>query len=296
MMSATDTDRAWTVLSLLNWGSDYLAARGFDEARLHVDLLLAHVLGVRRLDLYLQFDRPLSAPELAQFKSLFKRRLNHEPLQYITGETEFMGLPLWVDRSVLIPRPETELLVETAVAILKTMGKESPEVLDLGTGSGNIAIALAHFLPGLSVTAVDVSGEALETAARNVARHGVKNVRLEQTDLFGPDLEKRHFDLVLSNPPYVSALEYPTLQAEVRDFEPRAATTDDADGLRFLRRICPLAAATLNEGGAMLVELSYAHGDRAAQIARDAGLSSVDLLGDYAGIRRVLRARKEGEK
>jgi release factor glutamine methyltransferase len=294
-MSAPETERTWNVLSLLNWGSDYLAARGFDEARLHVDLLLAHVLGVRRLDLYLQFDRPLSAAELARFKSLFKRRLNHEPLQYVTGETEFMGLPLWVDRSVLIPRPETELLVETAVAILKTTGKESPEVLDLGTGSGNIAIALAHFLPNLSVTAVDVSGEALATAARNLARHGVKNVRLEQMDLFGPDLEKRHFDLVVSNPPYVSAAEYPTLQAEVRDFEPRVATTDDADGLRFLKRICPLAAATLNVGGAMLVELSYAHGDRAVEIARDAGLSSVDLVDDYAGVRRVLRARKEGE-
>jgi release factor glutamine methyltransferase len=294
-MSAPETERAWTVLSLLNWGSDYLAARGFDEARLHVDLLLAHVLGVRRLDLYLQFDRPLSAAELARFKSLFKRRLNHEPLQYVTGETEFMGLPLWVDRSVLIPRPETELLVETAVAILKTTGKESPEVLDLGTGSGNIAIALAHFLPNLSVTAVDVSGEALATAARNLARHGVKNVRLEQMDLFGPDLEERHFDLVVSNPPYVSAAEYPTLQAEVRDFEPRVATTDDADGLRFLKRICPLAAATLNVGGAVLVELSYAHGDRAVEIARDAGLSSVDLVDDYAGVRRVLRARKEGE-
>src|SRR5512139_3401835 len=134
----------WTVLRLIEWGTSYLAEQGFEECRLHVELLLGHVLKLPRLQLYLQFDRVLDPEELSAFKALFKRRLSREPLQYILGETEFMGLRLMVDRSVLIPRPETELLVEKAVAVLRTIPGGSPKILEVGTGSGNIAAAIAH--------------------------------------------------------------------------------------------------------------------------------------------------------
>jgi release factor glutamine methyltransferase len=287
--------RTWTVLSLVDWAATYLAERGFDEPRLHVELLLASVLKIARLDLYLQFDRPLLPQELTAFKALFRRRLNHEPLQYILGETEFMGLRFAVNASVLIPRPETELLVEKALTLIRGLGSRPVSVVDIGTGSGNIAIAIAHFAPTATVTALDVSQDALATARANCERNQVSNVHLEQADIFAEPFGTRTFDLILSNPPYISLEEFARLQEEIRVHEPRTATTDEGDGYRFIRRISSVASLHLKRGGFLMLEIGFGQEDAARRIAEAAGLTVEDLYPDFAGIPRVIAARLPGE-
>jgi len=294
-MPETTSQRRWTVLSLLTWAAEYLTDKGFDEARLTADLLLAHVLGLHRMDLYLQYDRPLIEHELAAFKAAFKRRLEHEPLQYITGEAGFMGYVLEVTPAVLIPRPETEALVEVCCETLGRMGLAAPSVLDVGTGSGNVAIAIASRLPQAVVRAFDVSGEALELARRNVARHVPGRVSLEHGDLFGDVRAWRGFDLVVSNPPYVSQAEFPGLQPEIREFEPRLAVTDEGDGLRFVQRLCEVAASLLRPGGVLCVEIASDQGARAMEIAGTCGLEHAEVLPDLGRLPRILRAQAPEE-
>lgn len=286
--TSSSAPQTWTVLSLIDWASRHLAGLGFDETRLHVELLLARVLHLKRLDLYLQFDRPLTSNELAGFKELFKRRLTHEPLQYILGETEFMGLPIGVDPTVLIPRPETELLVEKAIEELRRSPRESPEVLDIGTGSGNIAIAIAHFVPNARIVAMDVSPEALATAARNVERNAVQNIQLVEGNILDGAPDVRSFDMICSNPPYIPHSEFATLQPEVRDFEPRIASTDEEDGLRFVRAIAAHAAGHLTARGSLLMEIGCGQTEEAGKIVSRAGFPQVEVFPDVAGIPRVL--------
>lgn len=285
----------WTILSLLEWASGYLARRGFDEARLNVELLLAHVLGLRRLDLYLQFDRPLAPEERKAFRALFERRLKHEPLQYILGETEFMGMPIVLDRSVLIPRPETEVLVERALEILKEWGQPA-DVLDIGTGSGNIAVALAALIPLASITSVDASADALNLARLNVERHHLTNVTLVQGDVFGDLLSERSFDMIVTNPPYVSADEYAGLEPEVREYEPASAVTDGASGFRVISRIAELAPSRLRPGGKLLMEIGYGQADHARELLAAAGLVDIILVQDFARIPRVIEGRQPGDR
>ena len=284
----------WTVLSLLLWAADYLGEKEFEEARLTADLLLAHVLGLGRMDLYLQYDRPLNEQELAAFKAAFKRRLRHEPLQYITGEIVFMGHALEVTPDVLIPRPETEVLVEACLEALTTLDCPTPSVLDIGTGSGNITIAIASRVPRARLRACDVSAAALEVARRNIGRHVPGRVEVEEGDLFGDLAGWGVVDLVVSNPPYVSREEYGGLQPEIRDFEPRLATTDEADGLRFLRRLCECASVVIRPGGMLCVEIGADRGEEALGIARAAGLQEAEILHDLSHLPRVLRCRRPG--
>lgn len=278
----------WTVLSLIEWASAYLAVRGFDETRLHVELMLGHVLALQRIQLYLQFDRPLAPQELAAFKVLFKRRLDHEPLQYILGETDFMGVTLRVGPGVLIPRPETELLVETALAHVKASGRETMHVLDVGTGSGCIAIALAHQAPALTVLGIDISDDALTIAKENLERYPDLHVTVEHADVRTAALPAGAFDLVLANPPYIPPAEYATLEPEVRDHEPRTALTDEKDGLAFYRVLCGLAPRLLRHGGLMMCEIGHGQSDAVTALAHAQGLAVREIIPDLAGIPRVV--------
>jgi release factor glutamine methyltransferase len=287
--------KQWTVLSMLTWADAYMAERGIDEARLNAELMLARVLEMPRLNLYLQFDRPLAPEELAGFKKLFVRRLAREPLQYILGETGFMGLTLGVDRRALIPRPETEHLVESALEFLKEHAGGAPEVLDVGTGSGNVAIALGKSHPSARVVAIDSSHEALALARENAVRNGVTNVVFIASDVLLSPGPPGAFDLIVSNPPYVSLKEYGELQPEVREFEPRAAVTDGEDGYLFLRTIASLASSRLRPGGAVMMEIAYNQEEEARRILEEAGCVDVTVLRDYAGHPRVVRGtRKRG--
>ncbi len=284
-----DTPRpAWTVLSLLEWSDRYLRERAFQESRLNAELLLSHALGLPRLGLYLQFDRPLAPGEIAKFKGLLLRRMTHEPVQYILGETEFMGLRLEVSRAVLIPRPETEELVGEVLAWLKRSRREAGVILEIGAGSGNIAVALGKFLPGLRVTSLEKSPDALDVARRNRDRHGLKNVEFLQGDVFTAAFDGRNFDAVVSNPPYIADAEIDGLEPEVKDFEPRMATAGGRDGLVFVRRIAGLASGVLRPGGGMFMEIADGQADAAGAIARSSGLEGVGVKKDFAGIGRIL--------
>lgn len=287
--------RTWTVLSLIEWSRDYLAGRGFDEARLHAELMLAHVLKVNRLQLYLQFDRPLGTEELASYRGLFKRRLTHEPLQYILGETEFMGLRLTVGPGVLIPRPETELLVERAIARIREIPAEKVRVLDIGTGSGNIALAIAHHAPNAEVTGVDSSEDAIARSMMNLNLDPGLNrspVRFIHADVFDPAAVNGSFALVVSNPPYISKEEFDTLMPEVRLFEPRQALTDEADGLDVIRRLVARVAGLLEPQGTFLCEIGHGQEADVREMLDKAGFSGVVVHIDYAGIPRVAEARR----
>jgi release factor glutamine methyltransferase len=282
----------WTVLTLLDWAAGYLRERGFDEPRLDAELLLAEVLKMGRLDLYLQFDRPLLPEELSAFKSLFRRRLSHEPMQYILGKTGFMGLPFIVTNQVLIPRPETEVLVEKALEEIRRLGPRSVAVADIGTGSGNIAISIAHYVPAAIVTAIDVSPEALKIAAANAEKNLVPNVRFRQADLFDDPFGTDTFDVILSNPPYIPVEEFVKLPEEIRVYEPRIATTDEGDGYRFIRQVLSLAARHLQPGAILLMEIGFGQAQTSVGVAEAAGFVEVTLTPDFAGIPRVLAARR----
>lgn len=282
----------WTVLTLVEWATNHLIERGFDEARLHVELLLAHVLSYSRLQLYTNFDRPLNEEELLQFKQLFRRRLSHEPLQYLLGETEFMGIRLFVDQNVLIPRPETEQLVEHVVEVVKTSGKKPFEILDIGTGSGNIPIAIAKLAPNSSITSIDISIEAQDVARKNIALNEISNVTLLHADMFDDFLPGKLFNGIVSNPPYVAVDEFSMLEPEVRDFEPRIATTDNGDGYRCIRRISELAKSMLVDGGFLMMEIGYSQAEEAKQIVDKSGLPDIEVFNDYAGHQRIISAWK----
>ena len=245
--------RVWRIIDLIQWGQPHFEERGISNARLEVEWLLGHLLDMDRVDLYVQFERPMEPGELAQFKQLVQRRTAGEPLQYIIGTAPFYGRDFKVTPAVLIPRPESEVLIEQL-----TRGSRPETILDIGTGSGCLAITAALELPGCQVTAVDISREALVVAEDNARTYGADNIRFEQRDI----LESRPdgpFDAVLCNPPYVADDELNTLALEVRDHEPRLALFDGSDGLRFYRRLAELVPDLLSPEGRLITEFGGHH-------------------------------------
>lgn len=287
--------RVWTIRSLMKFAIDHLQRRGIDEARLNVELLLSHALQCQRIELYTNFDKPLSAEELKAFRSLYERRLNREPVQYIVGGASFMGMQFKVDSRVLIPRPETETLVEQAMLVCQKANPGQPlSIMEVGTGSGNIAIALAKFVKGAKLWTIDVSEEALALARENAEYHGVSDkIVFERMDAFEPvdQLLLRRFDLLVSNPPYVSAGEWEDLQQEVRRFEPRVAVSDWKDGLEFYRRLVELAPYLLRDQGTMVVEVGYGQAETVARMLSDARYVEVEIIPDLQHIPRVVMGK-----
>lgn len=295
MASPNNGTKIWTVLELITWSTAHLQEKKIDEARLTVELMLAHALKMNRIQLYMNFDKPMMAEELASYKVLLKRRLTREPVQYILGETEFMGFPFSVDARVLIPRPETETLVEETVRCLKSLPRngEPLAVLDVGTGSGCIAVSCAKLLPGTDVYGIDVSPAALEVAVLNAERNAV-SIRFSPIDIFSdtPLPSPRKFDAIVSNPPYISADVYATLQPEITDFEPRISETDGADGLSFYRRLAVVGKSMLADDGFLALEHAYNQQEEVAGILADAGWRSVAAVRDYNGSPRCIIARE----
>jgi release factor glutamine methyltransferase len=250
--------RAMTVLEVIQRSADFLTRKGVDSPRLQAELLLADVLKLKRMQLYLNFEKILQANELSKYRDLIARRGEREPLQHIVGSTNFCGLEIEVNRSVLVPRPETEILAEKGWIFLgetQKQGAERPTALDLGTGSGCIAIALATKCPQAAILATDVSSEALQIAVRNAERNRVATqIRFVQGDAFAPIPHGTTFDLIISNPPYIASAEIDTLEPEVREFDPRAALDGGSDGLDFYRRIAREAPQFLARAGKCLLE------------------------------------------
>lgn len=281
----------WTISRITAWLAKDLAAKEVSSPRLEAELLVAHALRLRRLDLFLRYDQPLAPDELATLRALIERRRRHEPLAYLTGEREFYGRALAVDRRVLIPRPETEHVVDAVIEDLRARAPESPTLLDLCTGSGCVAIACALALPALSVDAVDLSTDALEVAAANVARHGLQaRVTLHAGDLYTPVGDAR-FDVISANPPYIPSGEVPGLMPDVSLHEPHLALDGGVDGTTVLEPLLAGAVARLRPGGLLVVEVGYGQGAWAVERARRGGLLDARMIKDLAGIERVLFAR-----
>jgi release factor glutamine methyltransferase len=277
----------WTPLALIGWTQSYFARAGVDAPRLTAEVLLAHALSCDRVRLYMDFDKPLGEPELARFRELVKRRAGGEPTAYLTGVKEFFGRPFRVDARVLVPRPETELLVELALPLLPAQGA----ALDLCTGSGCIGVSLALERPEARVVATDVSADALAVARENAEALGAK-VELARGDLFAP-LGPERFDVVVSNPPYVPSAEIARLAPEVRR-EPRHALDGGSDGLALLSRLVGAAPGYLRPGGALLVEIHESHVESVPDLCRRAGFVSTELRRDLAGLPRAVVARGAG--
>ena len=248
-----------SILDVIERSADFLAKRGVGSPRLQVELLLAHVLKMPRMKLYLNFERRLTAAELDALRALVQRRGQREPLQYIAGSTSFCGIELALDRRVLIPRPETELLAERAWTFLRGVqdaGTDGSVALDLGTGSGCLAIALAWHAPGGQIHAADISGDALALARENAGRHGVTSrIQFHEGDFFSAVPPRLRCELIVSNPPYIPSARIDTLEAEVRQYEPRTALDGGRDGLDFYRRISAQARAFLQPAGRVMLEL-----------------------------------------
>lgn len=282
-----------TVLEIIKKTTEFFAGRGVENPRLNAELIAGHCLGLGRMQLYLQFERPLSEAELEKLRPLVRRRGQREPLQYVLGETEFFGLKLKTDRRALIPRPETEQLVELVIA------RQSPEaaparILDLGTGTGAIALALARRYPEAQVTAVDRSADALALAVENAELTALSGrVAWVESDWFEALPAQAQFDLIVANPPYLSADDTAQTEPEVRQHEPAGAlTTGDPEGLEDLRKIMLGACGRLTPGGMLALETGIAQHPALLQLATDAGLREAESIRDLSGRDRFVIARR----
>jgi release factor glutamine methyltransferase len=277
-----------SVLEIIKRTTEFLEKRGVESSRLNAELLIGHALGLKRMPLYLQFERPLTEAELERIRPLVKRRGNREPLQYILGETEFSGLRLQVDRRALIPRPETERLIEL---VTQQLAAPPQSILDLGTGSGAIALALARAYPEAAVTALDNSPEALALAGENATACGLGGrVKFLASDWFGALPAGASFQLIVANPPYLSDEEMQAAPPEVRDFEPSQALSAGRNGAAALELILRGAKAYLAPGGLLACETGIAQHQALLALAAATGYARSESLRDLTGRERYLLA------
>lgn len=273
--------KEWTILEILNWTKDFFSESKIENPRLQAELIISHVLGLKRLELYLQYDSIVKEHHRDIIKQMIKRRRSLEPLQYILGETNFYGYQFKVDPAVLVPRPETEYLVEK---IIQNIGDFS-SILDIGTGSGCIAVTLAKELPEISIDAVDISEKALKNAAQNAALNKAE-INFFQSDIFSKIVKK--YDLIVSNPPYISESSYRYLPDEVKKFEPKNALLAGKDGLLFYRKILEKAKEHLNANGKIYLEIGYNQNEEIKFIAEKNDFKNIEILQDLNGFYRIM--------
>jgi release factor glutamine methyltransferase len=290
------TNSEWTILQVLQWAHTYFKNRGIESPRAAAEILLAHALGTDRIHLYMHHDQPLDQAELARFKTFIQRRLRREPVAYIVGHKGFWSLDLSVTPAVLIPRPETERLVEAALAWLANRGSGATvDVMDLGTGSGAIVAAIASEARAHRFFASDISSEAIAIARGNAEAAGVAgNVRFFVGDWLSAVRPGPIFDLILSNPPYVASGTWSDLQPEIVHYEPRLALDGDEDGLRSYRAIVGAAHRYLKPGGALMMEIGYAQREAVQILAEQSGAyDTYTCIQDYSGHDRVVAMHKK---
>jgi release factor glutamine methyltransferase len=301
----------WTIIKILSWTESYFKDHSIDSPRLTAEILLGFSLGVRRLDLYLQHDRPLEKNELSQFKSLIKRRIQHEPVAYITGEKGFFDSSFQVREGVLIPRPDTETLVETAIDLLGPIFDSSTDsctdscsgsrgcknVLELGVGSGAIVVSLAKACPNHIYFACDLSRTALDQAIENAEKISKTPIRFFQGSWFDPLKKQEHFDLIVSNPPYIPAKDLEGLALEIKLHEPMLALDGGVDGLDSIREILAKAGNYLLPGGRVLLEMGFDQKDGVESIVKAyPEYESIEFVRDLAGHNRLASVQKQAEK
>ncbi len=291
-MSATEK---WTVGRLLNWTTDYFQSHGAESPRLDAEILLAQALGCRRIELYTRFDEEPNEQTKTSFREMVRRRAEGMPVAYLVGRREFYSLNFRVSPAVLIPRPETEMLVVTLLDLVKERASSEPvSIADIGTGSGILAVCAAKHLPMARVLALDISADALMVAQQNAADHGVADrVEFIESDLFAAVPDGRTFDFIVSNPPYVGEQEQGTVDAEVHRFEPHAALYAGPKGTEVIQRLVPEAAARLNPAGHLLIEVSPIVHDAALKIVEaEPRLRALPTIKDLARHPRALHAER----
>lgn len=285
-----------SISELLSKSAAYLRSRGSHSPRLDAELLLAEVLGLDRIDLYVHFDRPLNSAEIDHYRELVRRRGRGEPVAYILGRAYFHNLTLKVGRSVLIPRPETEHVVEAAESFLRgRQWDQPPAVLDLGTGSGAIAIAIAAIWPDAEVTAVEQSSAALELAGENARTAGLaERISFKESDMFAAISPDAAYDLIVSNPPYIADFEWDGLPDDVRRFEPETALRGGPDGFDYYRLIAEGAPGRLRPGSCLILEIGEQQGADVTRLLRDTqSFKSIDIRQDYSDRDRVVVAVRD---
>lgn len=280
----------WTIGSLLKWTEGFFAEKGIDTPRLDAEILLAHVLEKERIYLYAHFDEPMTSTELSAYKEMIKKRAARYPVAHILGIKPFMGLDFIVNEHVLVPRPETELLVE---AVLEICPKEVPvRVLDMGTGSGAILLSLLSYLPQATGTGVDISSDALKIAAENSEALHIDRAQWVNSDLF-TNVEAHEYDWLVSNPPYLTAPDMQNLEEEVK-YDPETALYGGTDGLDIYRRLASEGGAYLKAGGHCIVEVGAGQSRQVAELFTDQGFEFVRIIKDYADTERHVLLRKKG--
>jgi release factor glutamine methyltransferase len=292
-----DSPSTWTILRLLQWATGYFQAKGVSEPRASAEVLLAHCLGTSRVELYLRYDQPLIPEELARYKALIKRRLQGEPTQYITGHQEFWSMDFLVSPAALIPRPETEILVEAILDQVHQADfpRAGLRLLDLGTGSGILAIVLARELLEARVVALDISRAALKLAQENAGRHQVlRRIDFVQGNLWQALAPHPNFMVIMSNPPYIPHPDLSRLPVEVGDFEPRLALDGGPDGLEIIRTLVAQAHQYLVPGGLLALEIGHDQAEKVLKILERHGAYGEPVIRkDYQGIARVVLAPKK---
>ncbi|MCD4715444.1 MAG: peptide chain release factor N(5)-glutamine methyltransferase [Desulfobacterales bacterium] len=290
--------KAWAIKDLLKVSCDYLKKKQIDSPRLTAEVLLAHQLGSDRVNLYLNLDQPLTEKEVSGYRALIRRRLQYEPLQYITGIQEFWSIDFLVDPRVLIPRPETELLVTHALRLLKPAAEsknQEPKILDLGTGCGTLAVSLAKEVPNAQIWATDNSHGALELARLNAQKHGVSDrIQFKEGDLWEPLMNLGiTFDIILSNPPYVASEEYNDLPPEVRDYEPRSALVGGDGGTYYIERIITEAPRYMKPKAWIMLEMAPDQTEKTLGLVEQTeGYGEKTRIRDYSRLYRIVMAQR----
>ena len=277
-----------TVLDVLNKSTDYLEKKGIESPRMNAELLLADILKCKRLELYLMYDRPLTEKEITEYREYLKRRSTFEPAQYIIGTVEFYGLEFKVSPAVLIPRPETEILVET---VINSVNKEDDlQIMDIGSGSGNISIAIAVNLTNAYVTGIEISNSAIVIAEENLKKYDLnKRVSFLNYDILSVDRDElTEFDIIVSNPPYVSKEDYGKVQKEILNYEPNIAVTDFYDGYKFYRGIISLSAHILKPNGKIFLEIAQGQSKKIGEFMKENNFKEIYIVQDYQKIYRVI--------
>ena len=294
--------RSWTIKEILGVTTDYLKKKDIDNPRLSAEILLAYQLNKNRVKLYIDFDQPLNEKEISGYRFLIRRRINREPVEYITGTREFCSLDFIVGPEVLIPRPESELLVELVISLLREerlFKTQNPRILDLGTGCGSLAVSLAKEIQGAMIWASDISEKALLTAKLNVKKHSLEDkIYFSQGDLLEPFKDQEYkFDIILSNPPYIASEDYHSLPPEVRNYEPRLALDGHEEGMFFIEKIIREGADYLNPYGWILLEMDPVQTSKALKLFdKTDKFREKKRIRDYSHNYRVVMAQKKSLK
>ena len=285
-VSTNGVKKTWRIIEIIKWGEEYFKLKGFENPKQEIEWLLCDLLQLKRIDLYLKFEDIINKSKLKKLKSWIKRRIEREPLQYITGKVEFYGLKFISTPQALIPRPETERLVDITLNSLKKIPE--PKILEIGTGSGCVSIAVSNKKPRANILSLDISKNALELAEINAKSNNCKNINFLEMD-FLSEIPDDKFDILISNPPYISQKEIKNIMPEVKNYEPRIALTDFEEGLNFYFRIAKVGR-TLIPNGIIILEVGLGnHPQKVFSLFKEAGFDQLELIKDYNNNERILK-------